>query len=129
MAENVKRVVVGDVYSWMTPIEGVPGRWHHNTAGRGEEIEVSAAEAKRGEGLGFLADPDDVPEVDPDDEGLAIVVTSDGVEHVGELPAAAARPAQAANKDAWVDFAVSQGADRDEAEAKTKAELIDAYGA
>jgi hypothetical protein len=60
---------------------------------------------------------------------VGVVVTPDGVEHVGELPASAARPAQAANKDAWVDFAVAQGADRAEAEAKTKAELIDAYGA
>lgn len=38
-------------------------------------------------------------------------------------------PAQSDNKAAWVDYAVSQGADRDEAESMTKAELIDQYGA
>lgn len=38
------------------------------------------------------------------------------------------RPVQADNKAAWVDWAVSQGADREEAEAATKAELIDDYG-
>lgn len=38
------------------------------------------------------------------------------------------RPVRAANKDTWVDFAVTQGANRDEAEAMTKAELIETYG-
>ena len=38
------------------------------------------------------------------------------------------RPPQSANKAAWVEWAVSQGADRDEAEDATKQDLIDAYG-
>lgn len=38
------------------------------------------------------------------------------------------RPAQSANKDAWVTWAVSQGADREQAEGLTKAELVDLYG-
>lgn len=41
----------------------------------------------------------------------------------------AAAPKQSDNKAAWVDYAVAQGADRDEAEGKTKAELVDQYGA
>lgn len=38
-------------------------------------------------------------------------------------------PKQSDNKAAWVDYAVEQGADRDEAEASTKAELVERYGA
>lgn len=44
-----------------------------------------------------------------------------------ESAAGDGRPAQAANKDAWVEYAVAQGFDRDEAEAATKAELIDRF--
>lgn len=39
-----------------------------------------------------------------------------------------ARPAQAEVKAAWVDFAVTRGADRGEAEAATKQDLVDRYG-
>lgn len=38
------------------------------------------------------------------------------------------KPAHVATKDVWVDYAVSQGASRDEAEALTKAELVELYG-
>ncbi|MEV4245233.1 hypothetical protein AB0J63_17680 [Streptosporangium canum] len=38
------------------------------------------------------------------------------------------RPPQAAPKAAWVDWAVSQGMDREQAEDLTKAELIDLHG-
>lgn len=37
-------------------------------------------------------------------------------------------PAQNAVKAEWVDYAVSQGADRADAEAQTKEDLIKAYG-
>lgn len=37
-------------------------------------------------------------------------------------------PAQSANKAAWVDYAVTQGAERDAAEALTKTELVETYG-
>ena len=37
-------------------------------------------------------------------------------------------PATYASKGAWVDYAVTQGADRAEAEAMSKNDLIDAYG-
>lgn len=37
-------------------------------------------------------------------------------------------PARTAPKNAWVDHAVSQGADRDGAEALSKSELVELYG-
>ena len=43
-------------------------------------------------------------------------------------PEESGRPAQADNKAAWVDWAVAQGADREDAEASTKADLIELYG-
>ncbi|MFF0860904.1 hypothetical protein ACFYUV_04025 [Nonomuraea sp. NPDC003560] len=46
----------------------------------------------------------------------------------GQPATAAARPAQSASKAAWVDWAVSQGMDRDQADDLTKAELIDLHG-
>ena len=65
---------------------------------------------------GRLVDPS-APEPEPESES----------EPVPE-PEESARPAQADNKAAWVDWAVSQGVDREEAEAFTKAELIELYG-
>lgn len=122
MASSVKRVVTADVYAWMTPIEGVPGRYHHNIAARGEEIEVSDDEAKRGEGLGLLAAPgsDEAEHAEAAAEGET-VAEGEGLE--------VETPPRAANKAAWVDFAVSQGADRAEAEAMPKDDLVATYGA
>lgn len=37
-------------------------------------------------------------------------------------------PAKSANKADWVEYAVSQGADRDEAEKATKDDLVAQYG-
>lgn len=37
------------------------------------------------------------------------------------------KPAKADNKAAWVDYAVEQGAEREEAEAMTKADLVERY--
>lgn len=45
-----------------------------------------------------------------------------------ESASAASRPTKSDNKDVWVEHAVAQGMDRDEAEASTKAALVDAYG-
>ena len=45
-----------------------------------------------------------------------------------EAPAAEA-PAKADNKAAWVDYAIAQGADEDEANGLTKAELVERFGA
>lgn len=146
MASSVKRVVTADVYAWMTPVEGVPGRYHHNTAARGEEIQVSAEEAKRGEGLGLLEDPKAVREAAEVLEAAVAGATEAAVaaaeaqaeadEARAEVDAAggpeaapAARPPRAAAKTAWVDYAVSQGADRAEAEQASKDDLVATYGA
>lgn len=40
----------------------------------------------------------------------------------------AGKPATSDRKADWVDWAVAQGADRDEAEAATKADLVEQYG-
>lgn len=37
-------------------------------------------------------------------------------------------PSKSANKSEWIDYAVDQGTSRDDAEALTKAELIETYG-
>jgi hypothetical protein len=146
VADNVKRVVTADVYAWMTPVEGVPGRWQHNTAARGESIEVSSDEAKRGEGLGFLEDPDSVraaaeEAVSAEQEAVEAAEAArqaevEAVEARSAVEAAggddviqAVRPPRAAAKAAWVDYAVSQGADRGEAEAMSKEDLVGTYGA
>lgn len=125
MADSVKRVVTADVYAWMTPVEGVPGRWHHNAAARGDEIEVSAEEAKRGEGLGLLQKPapaqaEGAPASSDDTRPADPVVG--GVEPSG---AGEDRPPQVAAKGVWVDFAVGRGMDRAEAESMNKQELIE----
>lgn len=52
------RTVLFDTYCWMTPLAGQPGRYQHNTAERGTDIEVSSEEAARGEGLGALGTRD-----------------------------------------------------------------------
>lgn len=68
-----------------------------------------------------------VAEVDADDrEKLGI--SDPGSAEVGRREANGdATPKQSDNKAAWVDYAVEQGADRDEAEASTKAELVERY--
>lgn len=43
-------------------------------------------------------------------------------------PAMVARPAVTDRKAEWVDFAVAQGVGRDEADALTKAELVELFG-
>lgn len=58
-----QRTVLHGVYTWMTPAKGRPGRYDHNVASRGDVIEVSAEEAKRGEGLGFLGSAADFEEI------------------------------------------------------------------
>ena len=53
------------------------------------------------------------------------------VQETPDVPAASGpveKPAQGDKKDVWVAYAVSQGADPDEAEKSSKADLIDAYG-
>ncbi|MGS2641685.1 hypothetical protein [Streptosporangium sp. G12] len=68
---------------------------------------------------------------DPDEQQARETEVAERVLVDGEpatVVAEVSRPAQSANKAAWVDWAVSQGADRGEAEGMTKADLIDEYG-
>ncbi len=44
------------------------------------------------------------------------------------VPADSEAPAQSAKKADWVDYAVSQGADRGESEASTKDDLVHQFG-
>jgi hypothetical protein len=144
MADNVTRVVTADVYAWMTPVEGVPGRFHHNTAVRGQVVELSAEEAQRGDALELLVDPDAVRSAAEDatdaaDEAARAAEEARTAEEReaesrslldaagGEVPTE--RPPRAAAKAAWVDYAVTQGADRAEADGMSKDDLIAAYGA
>lgn len=56
-------------------------------------------------------------------------VHSDGTPWVpGADEPAAQRPAQTAAKAEWVGWAVAQGAEADEADGMTKADLIEKYG-
>lgn len=46
----------------------------------------------------------------------------------GDQPADDGKPATSDRKADWIDWAVAQGADRDHAEAATKADLVEQYG-
>lgn len=88
--------------------------------------QTPAAEAIRGE----IGDLDERGELNLSDPGSA----ERGKAEAGEESAASSEgessaPAKSDNKAAWVDYAVTQGAERSEAEALTKAELTDRYGA
>lgn len=66
--------------------------------------------------------PEPVPPPAP--EPTPVVEAETEPETVAELPV----PKHYDTKPEWVDFAVSNGLDRDEAEVLTKAELIELYG-
>lgn len=61
-------------------------------------------------------------------EEVGVEAKPDPVEHDESKPAPKGKPAKAASEAAWVDYAVSQGFSREEAEAKSKQELIEALG-
>ncbi|ASR84940.1 hypothetical protein SEA_KSQUARED_7 [Mycobacterium phage Ksquared] len=100
------------------------GRTHHRYYG--EVIEwLPADQAKHllelgmVEKLGAAAAPE--PEDDADD-------LDDEADVEPQPRAEGGAPLRAAPKVEWVDYAVSKGVDRDEAEALNKAELIELYG-
>lgn len=69
------------------------------------------------------------PGSDRDAELARLVEAGEGGWYRADEPEPEAkRPAKADAKAAWVDWAVTCGADRAEAEASTKDELITAYG-
>lgn len=74
-----------------------------------------------------------VPDAVPTADAPAGPLDLSDVSSVGEGPDAAvpgdgSAPAKAASKAAWVDYAVAQGVSREEADAATKAELVELYG-
>lgn len=73
----------------------------------GDEIDVPQAKAERLVNIGY-----------------ADYVNAQDAEQADEPQA----PAKSATKAEWVDYAVSQGTDRTEAEASTKAALIERHG-
>ena len=76
---------------------------------------------------GKLVDPSDV-QPEPDEAVAEPAEQAEQDTVTTEAPESSGRPAQNDSKSAWVDWAVTQGADRDEAEALTKAELVEFYG-
>lgn len=85
------------------------------------------AELARHREAGFLGDHDDLAAVPIVDEAAVPQITPEVV--VPELEAAVHRPAQVAAKALWVDYAIASGMAADDAEASTKQDLIDRFGA
>lgn len=81
-----------------------------------------------------VAEPDSAQDTDEDESGEGFAGESTGgADGQPDVPDAEATvpvelPAQVAPKAAWVDYAVAQGADRGQADAMTKQELIATYG-
>lgn len=133
------RVVRHAVFAFVDP-EGV-----NRLALRGQTIEIDGDELARGERFeALVADEaaltaelaaieaaeepsaDEDAGVEPADDD-----TDDDADESEEEPGGSeepSRPPKAAGKEAWVDFAVAQGADRAEVDAMSKADLIAAYG-
>lgn len=91
---------------------------------------------RKGQRLGsILHDREDEPGPEPSPEEPALTETEVEADRQAEQARQTTtdeqtsdepkRPAQADPKDAWVDYAVTQGIDRDEAEAMTKADLVE----
>lgn len=108
--------------------DGVLSRAHPELEGAEERRQELIQEQQRETG-----DPDAghtaVQErpADGDDASTKKGVTQ-GQEVAQEGPNVANRPARSATKEAWVDWAVECGADRDDAKNMTKADLIEVYG-
>lgn len=64
---------------------------------------------------------------DPEPEPGGNDESGESEDGTAEETAAVPRPGRDEPKAAWIEYAVSQGADRGEAEAMTKADLLDRY--
>jgi hypothetical protein len=92
-----KRTVLFDSYNWLTPIEGQPGKSDFNSATRGQVIDVTQAEADRGEALGALGDAGELAILDaeaassegglPDDAVLEAYNVDDLLAYLSQHPA------------------------------------------
>lgn len=65
------------------------------------------------------------PEIHTEVDGARVALDANGLPRLADDGPTA--PAKSDNKQAWVDYAVTQGADPAEAEAMTKADLINQY--
>lgn len=96
------------------------GKLHYFYAGAVLPEHLPAEELKRLEGRGLLAKVAEPvaakPQADPPSDPAG-----DG--------SAPDRPSAAGAKAAWVEYAVAQGMDRDEADKLTRDQLVDAYPA
>lgn len=81
MSKLTERTVLFDVYCWLTPTDD-PKRPDQHVARRGDVIEISAAEAERGESLGALGSPEDLAEI----EAAANGVDDSGAPKVSSVP-------------------------------------------
>jgi len=102
---------------------------------RGGEIDVpddeGAALCGQGDAVPVVTGDVETPERPDVAVEIRSVTTEDdgtGPDDGGFLPEPAARPIVNSPKAAWVEYAVTQGADRETAEAMKKADLITAYG-
>ncbi|MBH0121555.1 hypothetical protein I0Q12_19390 [Rhodococcus sp. CX] len=124
---------------WDEPVGPPVGYVRHR---RGAVIDVPDEHAERLLRVGAIV-PVEADSVDDqttgdaslsDDSAVAAPVTADGTatpagssiapQEPAAAPAVGERPKQAAAKSVWVEYAVSRGMDRDEAEALDKRELI-----
>ena len=106
--------------------------------GRGETVSLDVEDARRLFLAGAVRKPgkDGELEVPGSEESTAPKGPVEGTFGVqepaggsdGATSEASEPPAKSADKATWVGYAISQGADADEADASTKDELITAYG-
>lgn len=99
-----------------------PGDVHVDELGVQEREETRLAQS-------VLIEGDEHP-VMPEDPDMGPLGLSDpgSVEQGAEGAEASEEPAKSASKASWVDYAVSRGADREEADAMTRSDLIERYG-
>lgn len=103
------------------------GRTHHAYQGAVVDINADHATYLLAEGMVVACDDDSPLNTDI----VTADVSADGDAEVGagdpgaDLPSPSSRPQHVAPKAQWVDYAVAQGFDRDEAQSMSKAALIE----
>jgi hypothetical protein len=102
---------------------------------RGQTVVLTEEDLARGDKAGaFLVEPEAPVDLAPVESQLAhaeaeALARQRGIsDQKPEVASAPPKPAQVANKAVWVEFAVGQGASAEDAEAATKAELVELYG-
>jgi hypothetical protein len=93
----------------------------------GEPAKQDKAESKQAETV--LMDGGEHPTAGADASRGPLGLSDPGSVAMGKAAAEANQaPAKSASKAAWADYAVAQGMAREEADAATRADLIDRYG-